>query len=762
MVLYKRAEFKFKPGTTFIQARNLNSPGRGSNFSGKSLLFTSLANVLGAEPMITNNARTHHKDLYGSKGATIKVELERRGHSYTVVKRKTKLAIHRDGKDLKLRTQQLATAYLQKLLDVNEEEFFTLYYVDSRRPSAFQFGTKASRFEFFTNLFRLGDLDATRKWLRQNLTKLREDQVAADRVGHELKELGPTEDLEEREQQLEELKARRKKLTRHNRSLQEDLHLIEMYRVWKPLKRKHAQLADKVGVSGKAARDKLKDTERRLADLESARKQNARAIEQQRQRKDLERRLQDLRSPVESVERAQRLLTSIDNAKREARKVEKPQRVEPVDERVLKKTLEALGVNVELAKTTSPDLDRVAAKCEARLDALERDWRDFSKHFKHGEDSQCPTCKSTLSASMRTRMKEAFGEQRRKLTERAQHARQAQDLLHRHHQHIDYLDKRHAWKQVQGTLDKYSKYKVDELLQFIRLTERLKDLPKRKVETLDTEEDERKLRKRRDTLRELLGLEQQLQDYENVDRLAQAADMVESDIRQLLKRNDDKLDEVIARLSKAQSKVDRANEHNERRRRLKKELKALSQNLEDIPLYDAMIEAYSTGGMKMLLIKKVAKMVEQKMNAGAKSLYQEPYRFEFHVEDGRFDVLVHRNLAGKVVTSDIRRLSGAESRIFSVLLLWSILPFIPEERRLNFLVLDEPETNVDQSGLQIFREVLIPKLSQMIPSLVVISTNESLMRPGARVMTVVKKGNQSTLVKGRVKDSDLRSKSSSK
>jgi ABC-type protease/lipase transport system fused ATPase/permease subunit len=97
-----------------------------------------------------------------------------------------------------------------------------------------------------------------------------------------------------------------------------------------------------------------------------------------------------------------------------------------------------------------------------------------------------------------------------------------------------------------------------------------------------------------------------------------------------------------------------------------------------------------------------------------------------------------------------------------VLLLWSILPFIPEERRLNFLVLDEPETNVDQSGLQIFREVLIPKLSQMIPSLVVISTNESLMRPGARVMTVVKKGNQSTLVKGRVKDSDLRSKSSSK
>jgi DNA repair exonuclease SbcCD ATPase subunit len=101
-------------------------------------------------------------------------------------------------------------------------------------------------------------------------------------------------------------------------------------------------------------------------------------------------------------------------------------------------------------------------------------------------------------------------------------------------------------------------------------------------------------------------------------------------------------------------------------------------------------------------------------------------------------------------SSDVRYFSGAESRLFAIVFLLAILPMIPDSRRTNILILDEPTANMDDAALEIFRDVLLPQLQKIVPSVIVVSPNPEIVPQHAPVFTVLKKNGKSKLLKGYV------------
>lgn len=755
IVLYKDANFKFTPGVTFVQAVNLNRPGRNSNYSGKSLLFTSLVNaMINTEPLITKNARTLQKDIFSSKKSQVSIQLSKAKRSFNIIKSRTATRIEKDGRDQKLRTAALATEYVQKLIPVNEEEFFTLYYIDSRRPSNFQFGTSASRFEFFTNLFRLEDLDEARKWLRQELSSLKENQITADRIKQELKEIGKEKDAGSLQQKVEKLQTLQKELTSKSRHLQKNLHLLDMYRMYRPLKKEYDDLLERLH-SG-ASRKEIKQIDSRLEEIEKGRERNARIQERSAQRKKLQGELAQLKlkDKLKQLKPKQlhRIIDKVRKIERQYGDQEKPSKVEPPNLKKIESLAKELGVKLTKDWDQNHEhLLELRTQIKAELSVSKTSLREFTGNFSMERDSHsCPTCLRNLKGSAARTIQKTLSRRLRIIGRKMDRCGKILVEVKSCIQFASYVEQRKLYEKSREKMAKLESYNLDQLERLLRIQERLEELPV-KIEELfgDSKEEERKLRKRKELISKALSIQKQLEDFKDVEELKSASKMNEHRLKKDQQRLDEKLEQVQRKLPKLQSELDRISEHNSRRKKLRSEYKQLEENLSDIPLYEAMIEAYSTSGMKMLLIKKIAGMVESNMNAAAKILYQEPYSFKLNVENNRFDCIVHRTLAGKVMSSDIRRMSGAESRIFSLLLALSLLPFIPKERRLNFMILDEPGENLDQGMEQIFRELLIPRLSQIIPSIVVITPKDNLLIPGARVLTVVKKGAQSRLIEGK-------------
>jgi DNA repair exonuclease SbcCD ATPase subunit len=95
-------------------------------------------------------------------------------------------------------------------------------------------------------------------------------------------------------------------------------------------------------------------------------------------------------------------------------------------------------------------------------------------------------------------------------------------------------------------------------------------------------------------------------------------------------------------------------------------------------------------------------------------------------------------------------MSGAESRLFIFLFVMALLPLIPSDRRMNTLILDEPDSNMDEATLEVFTSSLLPRLAKVVPCLIVISPRDYAPNQ-ANIYTVVKENGASRLVSGRYK-----------
>ena len=150
----------------------------------------------------------------------------------------------------------------------------------------------------------------------------------------------------------------------------------------------------------------------------------------------------------------------------------------------------------------------------------------------------------------------------------------------------------------------------------------------------------------------------------------------------------------------------------------------------------------------MILIKSLCSSLEQQVNKYSKLILPEDYTFTFEL-DTNFSILVTRIHNSKAETSDVRKLSGAERKLFSLVLLISLLTFIPKSKRTNLLVLDEPTAAMGEDNKASLIRFL-PVLQSIIPNIVVITPLDkqdyAVINP--KVWTVQKRGLQSRIVEG--------------
>lgn len=713
-------KFDFKPGLTFILGRNLQRRGpRTSNGSGKSLLFGVLPNILfDSHPTVTKNVRSVQKQIY-EKGSSASVELSVGKHSYVYKKAGSKTELTRDGKNLKSR---IARDQFRALIDLSEEEFFSTVYLDSRRTNSFQLGTSAERFSFITALFRLQNLDDIRKHINRCISELNSDKRLLEQTSLDLEEAKTKLSTlpKDAQSKADAISLWLKKASVQAQRLTATQHQWENYKKWQLEKDKLSDLpASKYTV--KELRSFISKLDGYEAELRQWTKQ---------------RRLHEKhRAELETLDLDDSSYDSMVKRKNSIVVIDKPDKPEG--------DLTAAGRIAK--KATLPRAENVYAKSKAKVSVLKEQLDTFNSEV--GEADNCPTCHSELSASTKKAIRQNFELQIEALTKKVKTASlciNAHKIVAEYKDYEDELKKYTAYKQAAKEIEAYPFAKVKRKLELksILSTESLKK-PKAPVSIPPSFT--------RESLEaELVLCQKREQQKQVVATLSVDKPETEIDVNAVKKLNAE-VSEKLSALPELQAKASDRKSTLSTVRSLTERVTDMQSKLEDLPVYSMLSGAYSASGLKLLMIQRIAKALEKNLNTYSNQIFSEDFKFTFHVEDNNFGISVTRKFAGKDTTSDIRHLSGAESRLFIFLFVLALLPLIPDKRRMNILVMDEPDANMDDATREIFRDSLLPRLAKIVPSVVVISPNSEVVPQHGRVYTVVKNNGSSKLVEGMVK-----------
>lgn len=126
------------------------------------------------------------------------------------------------------------------------------------------------------------------------------------------------------------------------------------------------------------------------------------------------------------------------------------------------------------------------------------------------------------------------------------------------------------------------------------------------------------------------------------------------------------------------------------------------------------------------------------VNKYAAIVFNEDYRFEL-VWDTQIHLICKRRAGENLLVSDVRKLSGAESKLFTIILVLSLLSFVPKEKRSNVMILDEPTANFSSETTRCFQD-LLKLLSQLIESIVIITPRSEDIYEGSHCFTVLREG----------------------
>lgn len=708
-----------RPGLTYVLGRNKQRRGvHASNASGKSLLLGILPNLLfDTHPIITKNVRSVAKQIH-VKGSSSFLSWTTGKHKYVFTKSGAATAISRDGVNTKTR---IARDTLKSIIDFSEEEFFSTVYLDSRRSNAFQLGTSVDRYQFIVNLFRLHDIDSLRKHVNSCISDLTSDGRLLDQaetdiadIRESLKSL-PKESVE----QAAEIHAWLQTATLKSQSLAALSHQWEIYASWLVNKRK----LDALPVP------KLKSKQLRLQ-LEAHREYDAYAT-------------------------ATKLLTERTEALTRERKnlgVTKDQILNDKKMRVLRESMQSHAKPVEpedslekasslCGKASLEKAHRAVKRARAKLELDAQTLENFDRELS--DTSVCPTCRSNLSDKTKRSIRDLIEEDKRrteKLFNNASKIVKAYTTVEEH-------------KQYKTDLVNYSAYKADKSLvdahpfanvaKYKSLTERL---------NVDTESKtlDKPSGKRSDIQAMLDAAEtyERLSDVIETTRVSKPENVFDKD--GLAKLNKE-VGEKMTLLPALQAKASERSTALKSLAALKARASEMSERVGDLPVYQMLSDAYSVKGLKALMVKRAAASIEKSLNRHSKQIFSEDMKFSLNVDAGKFDVNVTRTSGKLSKTSDIRMMSGAESRLFVLLFVLAVLPLIPSSRRMNILVLDEPDSNMDADTLETFSTRLLPALQKIVPSVIVLTPRNDYMTEGARIVTVVKENGKSQLFEGLVK-----------
>jgi len=738
-----------------IRGKNLNSGDpRQSNAAGKSLLMSVLPTIRYSAPPVATKAR----DLAGMVNGSMLALDFKTDVPYRIEQSFTKSVhykIHRNGKDSKVRTTPLARKRIEELLPWTPEVFYSTIYLDGRRPFRFQMGTDSERLAFFTQLFQLDEYNYLHKRLLARRLALKEDAVRASTLEAELvrqtrarKESGWSKAKAAKWKTIsEEARTLQASWAEANRKAQAVAPLVAL---WEKQQELDKLLAKPPKVGEDTVKEQVRlfrewaEYETVLEQYESTRKRLLKQLSklpEHRSAEDIERDLSSVNKLLGRMEATIESLTDQVNA---------------IDERLSEMRSEYREAESQVQGLPKPKEALTTEEIEAERHRL----NGLRKLADLAEDGHklCPTCGAKLNTK----------NVRRLVSEASKRMKVVQ-------QGVKYLEavERLASLEKEGKKLK-AKLSAPELLQLRTVVNKAKDLSKQQAALTSMLDEARtraeaqaridklkkpkapnrpkpkttleKLRKQyaicmrwSDAKKSWKAVSVQIEELTGKPRIKKAPDVAKW--TSLQKQIQVKLNSANSKLSSLQSSRERYRAAKETIQRLNVELEKVKDALTDLPILDALIVAYGNKGLKVGRAAHLASFIEQGLNSKARLIFVEPTTFQCSVTEGKFSVTYTR---GKR-TADVQRLSGAESKAFALLLLASYLPLVPSHLRTNVLVLDEMDANMSPATKQIFIHDFLPYLQSLVPNIVVVTPDTDTHYPHAKTLTVIKKGEDSTV-----------------
>jgi len=203
------------------------------------------------------------------------------------------------------------------------------------------------------------------------------------------------------------------------------------------------------------------------------------------------------------------------------------------------------------------------------------------------------------------------------------------------------------------------------------------------------------------------------------------------------------MNELQDRCATLQAKFEVQETLTERLADMKVRLREMRSELEDEEPLKLLVQGFSDRNIKKMIIEAISQRLMALVNKYSAMIMPEQFRFEFKWESD-IKILCHRPDSKEPI--DVRRLSGAESTLFTLILVCALLAFVPSKKRCSVLILDEPTARLSDEMTQVFVK-LVRILNTLIPSIVIMTPKNEIIE-GAHVFTVVKNKGVSQIVEG--------------
>lgn len=771
-IYFKDAKIKLDSGKILVvNGRNLRSREKQqTNGAGKSLLFSYIPNITFAADPISIRSNTK-KDLYSNLvngEATLefssndsRYKIKQHGGINTVG-----YDIFKDGKNQGIRTTPLSEKYIRSVFPLSEAEFYTTVYLNSLRQFVFQTGKSEARLKFFTEFFRLDYYDQMRVEFQQQLKQVKRVEIEVStlegqrlRYVEDLKSLAGEDvgDVSEVQEKFDLLKDKRSKIAKRLDSLTSKKSYAELL----------SQLLENIDGAKKPSAKRSTLVAEKIEKLE---KQN-----------NLKSRISQLRDDLESVE------ASLVESKSAIKTLTKRSRLTLEELRDFKEDeglildfresgsklarlvedLEELDSKVsELEGLVEPKTSETEKFLTEKIEENRTQIRAYKKLKEHIEEDTCPTCGATIDIETLKNLATAASKNIAKLESKLRHRKLSAEIAtyavdaktvkvaKAKHEKIAasydvYAKKKKVYQEFKTWYTEYQSAVKNESA----LSAKILELESKLDDSLNVKELD-SLRKELANNAALTKLFKQLESIQ--DECKEAGIDYESlnleEINQDLKKYKKLSAKVEGDMEELRNRISRHQMHKEKEKLLSKKLAELSEKIEqqnvivaDKVFLENLIKVYSNKGIKIQKVNGICRILERNLNHFKSLVFDENFKFKINIEENVFDVLVDR---GDGMVSDVRRLSGSEGRRFNLLLLISLLPLTPPNRRSNLVILDEMESNASPTSMRLFCDRYLPELHKMVPNIVVITPLDLRVEGAQKVLiTKDKDGSRVDLIK---------------
>ena len=730
-------------GIVTVSGKNLNVRRTGveydTNAVGKSVLFSSLANVLYERGALHESAKSK-KELYGDAlGCSRIYHRTEDGVEYCYEQAKSgKYVVYENGEPLKHDKVANSVSTMQTLFPVCEDAWHHLVVLSSAHPAPFMMAKPEARRNFFSELFNYAYFDELASMAKRQITEKSKTASKLEGFASSIETLRaslsqiPEVDEAELESDLNTLLELQDKINGR-------LSLAEFTKIKKRLGELETELDDEVDEKHlEAAKAYLEKTQDHVSKL------SVKIAFSESKKKELLAYKEDSREFSESLESLADFNISEDPK----------QAVSDIN--ALLALLELVGdedihtlASVQVLNLTKRDIlafrETYAEQqvLEAEKTSIEHSLAGIRKVLKNIKGhAKCPFCASDVD-------EDHFRAELKRLSDELDVVDEKLDAIVTKDfrvlvRYANNLSNNSFCKSLTSGVDWCKLKKIEDSRSVLKLVLRQAKRLQDRVPPEGTH-DVAELKARLTNVKLKREKAQEYIDFAN--NLGSLA----TEYRKLKKKiaglDEDEMQQDLEELVALKRSVEERQKHQEKREsflsmiaQIKKDSAKEAKVLEDIPALEVLVRAYSTKGLRLSAISSIAQTLSSSLNENAHMLFSEPFSFDVNITDTRFDIMVDRSPE----SSDIRKLSKSEQRRFSMLYAYCLNELIPPSSRSNLIVLDEMEDGSSDVNRKLYREVFLPHLNSVVPNVFVVSPLKEMQEvPGTRTLFVVKDGDSS-------------------